>query len=208
MTKAFLYDSLCGIVYRCMFAGIDELGRAQWVNITPGGEAKTLIEIAADEDFENARYCLLAMEGELAQSRMVAKVIAKVMECPIEEVAADMAHSLKHMQQLGVKWDQKPLEMEVRVFENPEEGRRSGKYTFWLGDCSSDCNIFTEVDGFNDLNELFRWIRMYFLILEANAEISIVKKYLRISDELKKKVSRHELGTYDHVEKETYIFTD
>ena len=208
MTKAFLYDSLCGIVYRCMFAGIDELGRAQWVNITPGEEAKTLIEIAADEDFENARYCLLAMEGELAPSRMVAKVIAKVMECPIDEVAADMAHSLKHMQQLGVKWDMKPLELEVRVFENPEEGRRSGRYTFWLGDCSSDCNIFTEVDGFNDLNELFRWIRMYFLILEANAEISIVKKYLRISDELKKKVSRHELGKYDHVEKETYIFTD
>ena len=148
------------------------------------------------------------MEGELAQSWMVAKVIAKVMECPIEEVAADMAHSLKHMQQLGVKWDMKPLELEVRVFENPEEGRRSGKYTFWLGDCSAECNIFTEVDGFNDLNELFRWIRMYFLILEANAEISIVKKYLRISDELKKKVSRHELGTYDHVEKETYIFTD
>ena len=67
MTKAFLFDSLCGMVYRCMFAGLDDYGHALWVNITPGEEAKTLIEIAADEDFENARYCLLAMEGELAQ---------------------------------------------------------------------------------------------------------------------------------------------
>ena len=103
MTKAFLYDSLCGIVYRCMFAGIDNNGHAQWVNITQGEEARTLEDIAADEDFENARYCLLAMEDELAQSRMVAKVIAKVMECPIDEVSADMAHSVMHMQQMGVK---------------------------------------------------------------------------------------------------------
>ena len=26
MTKAYLFDSLCGIVYRCMFAGVDGCG--------------------------------------------------------------------------------------------------------------------------------------------------------------------------------------
>jgi hypothetical protein len=189
-----------------MFAGIDELGRAQWVNITPGEEARTLEEIAVDEGFENTRYCLLAMEGELAESRMVAKVLAKVMECPIDEVSADMAHTLMHMQQMGVKWDQKPLELEVRVFENPQGGRRRGKYSFWLGDDSFGGCIFADVDGFDELDELFRWIRMLFLVLETNAGISIGKKYLRISDELKKKANRYEVGIYDRVEKETFNF--
>ena len=206
MTKAYLYDSLCGIVYRCMFAGIDNNGHAQWVNITQGEEARTLEDIAADEDFENARYCLLAMEDELAQSRMVAKVIAKVMECPIDEVSADMAHSVMHMQQMGVKWDQKPLELEVRVFENPQGGRRSGRYSFWLGEDSFGGCIFADVDGFDELNDLFRWIRMFFLVLETNAGISIEKKYLRISDELMKKANRHEVGIFDRVEKETFNF--
>lgn len=208
MTKAFLYDSLCGIVYRCMFAGVDGLGHAQWVNITPGEEAKTLIDIAADEGFGDTRYCLLSMEGELAQSRMVAKVLAKVIECPIEGVTTDMANTLKHMQQLGVRWDLKPLELEVTVFENPEGGRRSGKYTFWLTENSLDSNFFAEVDGFEYLGDLFEYIRMYFLCLEANAGISIVKKCLRISDELKKNASRHEVGIYDHVVEETYVLTD
>ena len=43
MTKAFFYDTLCGMVYRCMFAGLDEYGHAQWVSITPGEESKTYL---------------------------------------------------------------------------------------------------------------------------------------------------------------------
>ena len=30
MTKAFFYDTFCGMVYRCMYAGLDEYGHAQW----------------------------------------------------------------------------------------------------------------------------------------------------------------------------------
>ena len=52
MTNAFLYDSICGLVYRCMFAGVDGCGRAQWVNITPGEEPKTLEDYVADATFE------------------------------------------------------------------------------------------------------------------------------------------------------------
>ena len=78
MTKAFLFDSLCGMVYRCMFAGLDDYGHAQWVNITPGEEPKTLDEYVEDEDLEGMRFFVLSMEGETAQPQQVAKVLGKV----------------------------------------------------------------------------------------------------------------------------------
>ena len=59
MKKAFFYDTLCGLVYRCMFAGIDEYGHAQWVNITPGEESKTLDDVVIDEDLEGTRFIQL-----------------------------------------------------------------------------------------------------------------------------------------------------
>ena len=73
MTRAFLFDSLCGMVYRCMFAGLDDYGHALWVNITPGEEPKTLDEYVEDEDLEGMRFFVLSMEGETAQPQQVAK---------------------------------------------------------------------------------------------------------------------------------------
>ena len=55
MTKAFLFDSLCGIVYRCMFAGLDAEGHAQWVVITPGEEPRTVKDFIEAEDFDNQK---------------------------------------------------------------------------------------------------------------------------------------------------------
>ena len=53
MKKAFFYDTLCGMVYRCMFAGLNESGHAQWINITPGEESKTLEDVVIDEDLDD-----------------------------------------------------------------------------------------------------------------------------------------------------------
>ena len=78
MTKAFLYDSLCGNVFRCMFAGLDECGHAQWVKITPGEEPKTLSDYLVDEDLEGTRFFVLAMEGETAQPPQIARVLGYV----------------------------------------------------------------------------------------------------------------------------------
>ncbi|MBR5394423.1 MAG: hypothetical protein IK144_04975 [Bacteroidaceae bacterium] len=200
MEKAFLYDSLCGIVYRCMYAGIDDNGHAQWVNITPGEETEMLENIPAGLDLDDTRLCMLAMDGELAQSRMVAKVLAKVLMCPVGEVGADMAYCMRRMQQNGLVWDHKPLELGVKVFENTPGGRRKGKYTFWLGDNFSDCSIYIQVDGFDNLTDIFRMIRLYFITLETAADINITKKYLCISSELKKQVGRMDLRMFDYIE--------
>ena len=202
MMKAYFYDTLCGMVYRCMYAGLDEYGHAQWVSITPGEESKTLDDVVADEDLGNTRFILIALEDETAQPGVIAKVLGKVMECPIEELGADLAFSIRHMKRLGVKWDKDPLELEFRVFENKDFSRRKGKYSFWVEDKKDICSVLTDIDEFDDLHELFGWIRTYLLSLEVTAKIPVITKDLRISDDLKREVRKNDLGMFTRIMKE------
>ena len=194
MTKAFLFDSLCGMVYRCMFAGLDDYGHAQWVNITPGEEPKTLDEYVEDEDLEGMRFFVLSMEGEATQSQQA-----------INGLGADLVFAVKHMQEIGVKWDSKPLELVVRVFENGKNSKRSGKYSFWIEDKNYCCSVLADVDGFDSLEKLFWTVRTYFLVLETSAGISFLSKDLRICDKLKKEAKKSDLSMFGHVENEAYV---
>ena len=205
MTNAFLYDSLCGLVYRCMFAGVDGCGRAQWVNITPGEEPKTLADYVADEGLQDTRFFVLAMEGETAQSSKIAMILAKVTECPITGLGADLTFAVKHMQDMGVKWNQNPLNLTVRAMENSKDSKRIGKYSFWIEDNNSCSEILADVDGFGSMEELFRTLRTYFLVLESSAGISCLTKVLRINGKLRKEAKKSDLGMFDHIEDEPYV---
>ena len=202
MIKAFFYDTLCGMVYRCMFAGLDEYGHAQWVSITPGEESKTLDDVVVDEDLGDTRFILIGLESEMTPPEIIAKVLGKVMECPIDELGADLAFAIRRMKQIGVRWDKEPLELEFRVFENKGLSRRKGRYSFWVEDKKDICSILTDIDEFDDLHELFLWIRTYLFALELTAEIPIITKDLRISDELRQKVKKNDLAMFSSIMKE------
>jgi len=205
MTKAFLYDSLCGLVYRCMFAGVDGCGRAQWVNITPGEEPKTLDEYVADEELEGTRFFVLTMDGDTAQASQIAKILGKVAECPINGLGMDLTFAIRHMQDMGVKWNQKPLNLTVRAMENDKGSKRVGKYSFWIEDNDSCCDILADVDGFDSMDELFRTVRTFFLVLESAAGISCLTKNLRINGKLRKEVRKSDLSMFGHIEDEAYV---
>ena len=205
MTKAFLYDSLCGLVYRCMFAGVDGCGRAQWVNITPGEEPKTLEDYVIDEDLQGTRFFVLAMEGETAQSSQIAKILGKVSECPINGLGIDLTFAVKHMQDMGVKWNKNSLNLTVRAMENGKNSKRVGKYSFWIEDNNSCSDIVADVDGFDSIEELFRTVRTYFLVMETLAGISCLNKDLRINEKLRKEAKKSDLGMFDHIEDEAYV---
>ena len=205
MTNAFLYDSLCGLVYRCMYAGVDGCGRAQWVNITPGEEPKTLEEYVIDEDLQGTRFFVLAMEGETAQSSLIAKILGKVSECPIFGLGADLFFAIKHMSEMGVKWNQNPLSLTVRVMENGAKSKRVGKYSYWIENNNSCCGILADVDGFDSMEDLFKSLRTYFFFLESQAGISCLTKDLRINEKLRKEVRKSDLGMFGHIEDETHL---
>lgn len=202
MTKAFFYDTLCGMIYRCMYAGLDEYGHAKWVSITPGEESKTLDDVVVDEDLGDTRFIMISLENETTQPEIIAKVLGKVMVCPIEELGTDLAFAIRHMKRIGVKWDKEPLELEFRVFKNKGLSRRKGKYSFWIEDKKDICSFLTDIDGFDDLHELFHWIRTFLLSLEITAKIPVITKDLRISDKLRPEAKKNDLGMFTNIKKE------
>ena len=202
MIKAFFYDTLCGMVYRCMYAGLDEYGHAQWVNITPGDESKTLTDEVIDEDLGNTKFVLMGLEGETVQPEIIAKVLGKVMESPVAELETDLAVAIRRMRLLGVKWERSPLELEFRVFENKRNSLRKGKYSFWVEDKKEIFCVLTDIDNYSDLKELFFWIRSYLIILEVTAKIPVITKDLRISDDLRDKVCLNDLKMFTQIKPE------
>ena len=184
MKKAFFYDTLCGLVYRCMFAGIDEYGHAQWVNITPGEESKTLDDVVIDEDLEGTRFILISVDDEPVHPEIIVKVLCKVMESSIDEVGEELKSAIRRMKRIGVNWLKEPLELEFGLFENNEFSKRKGKYLFFVDDKKEVLSFLATIDGFNNLNDLLHWIKELLQALEVTAEIPILAKEVRLSEEL------------------------
>ena len=201
MKRAFFYDTLCGMVYRCMFAGLDECGHAQWVSITPGEESKTLQDVLIDEEMENYRFLLISLDDEPAQPEIIFKVLCKASVCSLANLSSELVSSIRRMKQIGLSWTKEPLELEFNVFENKENSRRKGKYTFVVQDKKDAWNILAEFDAFDDLEELFHWIRDFFVILDMTAEIPVLTKDLAITDDLRKLVRKNYLGMFTSIEK-------
>ena len=203
MKKAFFYDTLCGMVYRCMFAGLDDYGHAKWVSITPGEESKTLDDVVIDEDLgSSTRFILISLDDEPAQPEIITKVLCKVMESAVDEVGTELLSSMRRMKRIGVSWTKEPLELDFKVFENSGRGNRKGKYSFWVEDKNDTWNFLADIDEFNELNDVFVLIRILLLTLEITAEIPILTKDLRISDNLRKHVKKSDLGIFTNVLKE------
>ena len=61
--RTFVYDNYGCDLLRCMFAGMNMDGRAQWLLDTPGKEAISLDDYMSQEDFKE-KMTLLCDEGE------------------------------------------------------------------------------------------------------------------------------------------------
>ena len=199
MKKAFFYDTLCGLIYRCMFAGIDEYGHAQWVNITPGEESKTLEDVVIDEDLEGTRFILISVDDEPVHPEIIVKVLCKVMESSIDEVGEELKSAIRRMKRVGVNWLKEPLELEFGLFENNEFSKRKGKYLFFVDDKKEVLSFLATIDGFNNLNDLLHWIKELLQALEVTAEIPILAKEVRLSEELCDQTNWDDLNMFSKV---------
>lgn len=205
MVKGYLFETYGGLIHRCMFAGLDSNGLAKWVNITPD-ESVVTITCETAEDLLNVedrnQYILIAMEGEAAQPYVIAHVLGKVMECPVDFLDTELVQTVQGLKRLGVTWLKEPLKLNIRVLENRNSKNRHGKYSFWVEDKNRILAILADVDGFNDLDELLSWIRTYFETIEKVAEIPITTKTMTIDGCLKKDVSKGDLAMFDMVKVE------
>ena len=155
-----------------------------------------------DEDLEGTRFILISLDDEPAKPEIITKVLCKVMESAVDEVGTELLSSIRRMKRIGVNWTKEPLELDFKVFENSGRGTRKGKYSFWVEDKKDTWNFLADIDEFNELNDVFVLIRILLLTLEITAEIPILTKDLRISDNLRKHVKKSDLGIFTNVLKE------
>ena len=174
-TTAVFYDNLFAMIKRAFFAGLDSNGRAQWVNITPGEESVTLREYLDDLGDEGMEFRLLCLEGDAASSREVAKLLGCVLKSPFYDIDVCLKEAINQLIRLGVYWDERPLNLDIRVASN-KGTRRAGKYSLLVYDESDSPDSLMDIDNFNDVDMVYHWLDAYLKALEEQAGIHIASK--------------------------------
>ena len=103
------------------------------------------------------------------------------------------------MKRIGVNWLKEPLELEFGLFENNEFSKRKGKYLFFVDDKKEVLSFLATIDGFNNLNDLLHWIKELLQALEVTAEIPILAKEVRLSEELCDQTNWDDLNMFSKV---------
>lgn len=174
-TIGFFYDNFFGMVKRGFFAGLDNNGRAQWVNITPGEEAVTLREYLDDLGADDMEFRLLCLEGDAASSREVAKLLGCVLKTPFYDIDVCLKEAINQLIRLGVYWDERPLNLNIHVASN-KGTRRAGKYSLIVFD-ETDCpDSLMDLDNFDNVDMVYQWLDAYLKALEEQAGIRIGEK--------------------------------
>ena len=145
---------------------------------------------------------VICVDDEPAQPEIIFKVLGKAIGNFVDEIGQEIASSVRHMKRLGIKWEKSPLELDFCVFKNREGSKRKGKYSFWVEDKKDIWSTLVDIDGFNNLDDVFSFIRKFLLFLELTAEIPVLIKDLKITDDLKKHVKKGDLGMFSSVLKE------
>ena len=152
-----------------------------------------------DEDLEGTRFILISVDDEPVHPEIIVKVLCKVMESSIDEVGEELKSAIRRMKRIGVNWLKEPLELEFGLFENNEFSKRKGKYLFFVDDKKEVLSFLATIDGFNNLNDLLHWIKELLQALEVTAEIPILAKEVRLSEELCDQTNWDDLNMFSKV---------
>ena len=91
MTKAIFYDSIGGWMHKCMFAGLDKEGRAQWMMVDQGAEVMML-----DDYLDIGEVCgelnLLCLMGEEVESSTMALLLGAVVQSYGPDIPSQLSY--------------------------------------------------------------------------------------------------------------------
>ena len=194
MTKAIFYDSIGGWMHKCMFAGLDKEGRAQWMMVDQGAEVMML-----DDYLDIGEVCgelnLLCLMGEEVESSTMALLLGAVVQSYGPDIPSQLSYCLERLKKWDVSWLHDPLEMEVRPLEYLDEASQQKMFRFYIR--CKNVGFVTEADCFETMNGLMDYVRQYFDALEMGAGIPMTAKFLSADKELLAKVSKVDLEMFD-----------
>ena len=179
MEKAIFYDVKSGLLARCMFVGLDSLGRAQWLDLSQREKTEVLNmeEDTRVQDYFD--YRLLCLEGEKAESLTIAHFLASTMNA-YHNVNDDLQYGLDALRKMDVRWRHDALEMKafVEKYRNKE-----GVECYLLRMLAGYCILATIVE-FDDLDTVLYYASSYMRVLEQETHIIINKKTLVANEEI------------------------
>ena len=123
MEKAIFFESNGGYLHKCIFAGLDNDGFAQWVVVDQDTEPMTLNEYLQYNVLTDSVMLLLCMEGEKVESKTMSLLLGAV----IRDYGADtsaLSERIKTLRRWGVTWHHEPLRMSVNVQEYRNKSNR------------------------------------------------------------------------------------
>ncbi len=166
--RTFVYDNYGCDLLRCMFAGMNMDGRAQWLLDTPGKEAISLDDYMSQEDFKE-KMTLLCDEGERPSIVDVVRMLGCALRVNVNSPYNDVARLLTQMKDYGLFWERGEVMLKIQLFKNPKTSRRSGYYSMIVSFDDIDEETIVDVDGFTKVRDMLDTGDDFFEVLRNEA---------------------------------------
>ena len=176
MTKAFFYETDGGDLIRCMFAGLDNDGHAQWVVIDQGVEAMTLSDYLDEFCMDSSGICLLCLEGEPLESETLALLLGSVHKSYPIDSKESLLNTIKKLRRLGIVWKHEVVKVKVSVYKYFDNVLKED--CLYYSVIANGRVFLAELDAFHSPKELMDSVRCFFEALEKEADIVLRKELL------------------------------
>lgn len=196
MEKAIFYESNGGYLHKCIFAGLDNDGFAQWVVVDQDTEPMTLNDYLRYNVLTDSAMLLLCMEGEKVESKTMSLLLGAV----IRDYGADasaLLERIKTLRRWGVSWHHEPLRMSVSVQEYRGESNRVFYHLFFYVE---DLGVVAEADNFDSVDAVMDFVSEYFSVLEFEAAIKVTSKRLCADPGVRAAMRKEDLEMFDDVD--------
>lgn len=165
--KAVFFESEGGWLHRCMFAGLDAEGRANWVTLDPCEKSQTVRELEDEYGLGELDLRLLCIEGEKADSLSIVKMLGLSIEDNIH-AGERLKERMDTLKVLGVTWTHDPVKLEFEIKTNAE-----GKY-YYVINFENPGYLLGKSDRFNTIHEMLLDLKYFLTVVVMQAGIFVL----------------------------------
>ena len=192
--KVYLYNSFGYDFLTCDFEGLDTEGKPRLTILTPGLSVMSFKDYIDFMLLDSGDYHLLCEEGKPAESKLVFEMLGQIFlnsNHPFEY----MSDRLEEMRKCGISYDRDLQRVRIRIFEYDDEKAKSKSYRMimYVGD-----RYVGEDIKCKDVKDIIVKLCGFFFFIENHVHIPL-KKYLEVSESLKKQVMRHSPDMFDEI---------
>lgn len=165
--KAVFFESEGGWLHRCMFAGLDAEGRANWVTIDPCEKSQTVRELEDEYGLGELDLRLLCVEGEMADSLSIVKMLGLSIEDNIH-AGERLKERMDTLKLLGVTWTHDPVNLNFEI-----KTSANGKYYYVINFENPGC-LLGKSDRFDSIHEMLLDLKYFLTVVVMQAGIFVL----------------------------------